>query len=92
MSTTKTLMLTALTVLSLGAGAAMAQESAGGYIAGPFEQRELLNSGRAATSGAAIHADTQAAPASQVAPQYGSSDRVNLDSWPVLEGGDGAGG
>jgi hypothetical protein len=86
MNTIKTLILAAVTALSLGAGAAMAQESAGGYIAGPFEQQELLNNSRAVTPGATrVHAGV-----SNVAPQYGSADRSNVSSWPVLEGGDGS--
>jgi hypothetical protein len=84
MTNTKSFMLAAVATLSLGLGtAAMAQESAGGYIAGPFEQQRLLNTSR----------HSLAAPGANPAPQFGSSDRVSpISSWPALQGGDGAGG
>jgi hypothetical protein len=82
MTNTKTLMLAAVAALSLGVGTAMAQESAGGYIAGPFEQRELLIKSH--------HAAT--APTVTAEPQYGSSDRAGTTTWPVLQGADGNGG
>jgi hypothetical protein len=85
MNTTKTFILAGLTALSLGVGTAMAQESAGGYIAGPFEQRELLAASRALATRAPL-------PNADVAPQYGSADRTNLSTWPALQGGDGSGG
>jgi hypothetical protein len=87
MTTTKTLMLAALTALSLGAGTATAQESGGGYIAGPSEQRSLLAQSQVhraqVKSALATHAD---------ATQYGSSDRTSVTDWPALQGGDGSGG
>jgi hypothetical protein len=87
MTTTKTLVLAALTALSLGAGTAMAQESGGGYIAGPSEQRSLLAQSQAygtqVKAALATHAN---------APQYGSSDRTSVTTWPALQGGDGSGG
>jgi hypothetical protein len=87
MNTSKTFMLAAATALSFGMGTAMAQESAGGYIAGPMEQRELL------AQSEAYGAQVKSALAAQAhQPQYGSSDRTNESSWPVLEGGDGSGG
>jgi hypothetical protein len=89
MKSTKTLMLAALTVMSLGIGTAMAQESAGGYIAGPFEQRELLAQSHAYGDQVAT---ALAAPGANAAPQYGSSDRASTTNWTVLEGGDGTGG
>jgi hypothetical protein len=84
MTNTKSLILAAAAALSVGLGTvAMAQESAGGYIAGPFEQQRLLNLGR----------HSLAAPAVNAAPQFGAADRTStISSWPVLEGGDGAGG
>jgi hypothetical protein len=81
MTNAKTLMLAAVAALSLGVGTAMAQESAGGYIAGPFEQRELLIQSRHAAA-APVNAE----------PQYGSSDRTSTTTWPVLQGADGNGG
>jgi len=94
MKTTKILALAALAALSLGVGTAMAQESAGGYIASPFEQRELLAQSHAYGDRvtAALAAPSAAANA---APQYGSSDSTSTTTttaWPVLQGGDGSGG
>jgi hypothetical protein len=82
MTNTKSLMLAAVAALSLGVGTAMAQESAGGYIAGPFEQRELLIKSH----------HTAAAPITNGESQYGSSDRASATTWPVLQGADGNGG
>jgi hypothetical protein len=87
MNTSKTLMLAAVAAMGLGIGTAMAQESAGGFIAGPMEQRELLAESQ--EYGAQVKS-ALAAQANQ--PQYGSSDRTNQSNWPVLEGGDGNGG
>jgi hypothetical protein len=84
MKTTKTLMLAALTALSLGVGTAMAQESAGGVGDGPWETHELnvLLAGQRAAAAANAHA-----------PQYGSSDRATTANPPApdLEGADGGG-
>ena len=88
MKTTKTLMLTALTALSLGAGAAMAQESAGGVNAGPYETMELNNLLAQQQAAAAQAANTEAATR---APQYGSSERP-VYPVPTLESADGNGG
>lgn len=84
MTKTKSLMLAALATLSLGIGtAAMAQESAGGYIAGPSEQQQLLTTSH----------HSFAAPVANAAPQYGSSDVTTpVSNWPALQGGDGAAG
>jgi curli biogenesis system outer membrane secretion channel CsgG len=87
MKTSKTLMLAAVAAMAVGIGAAMAQESSGGYIAGPMEQRELLAQSQA--YGARVKS-ALAAQANQ--PQYGSSDRTNESIWPALQGGDGNGG
>jgi hypothetical protein len=83
MKNTKTLMLAALTALSLGVGTAMAQESAGGVGSYETEQLNKLLAGQHAA--AAANAD---------APQYGSSDRTDTSNRlvPVLTGGDGSGG
>jgi hypothetical protein len=90
MKTTRTLMLATVAALSLGAGVAMAQESGGGYIAGPNEQRELLAQSR--DYGAQV-ARAMGAPTSTTT-QYGSSDRpsTSVSNWPALQGGDGSGG
>jgi hypothetical protein len=90
MKTTKTLVLAGLSALSLGVGSAIAQESAGGYIAGPLDQSPLSRTVRAQP--AVVHtSDTDAVTIAHV-PQYGASDRTTLNSWPVLQGGDGSGG
>ncbi len=86
MTTTKTLMLAALTALSLGAGAAMAQESPGGVGSGPYEMQQLNK------ALATYHANVaQAASTANRTPQYGSSDRPAYPV-PTLEGSDGNGG
>ena len=54
MTNFKSLMLAAVAALSLGVGSAMAQESAGGVNAGPWETMELNN---------ALHAHQYARPA-----------------------------
>jgi hypothetical protein len=54
MTNFKSLMLAAVAALSLGVGSAMAQESAGGVNAGPWETMELNN---------ALHAPQYARPA-----------------------------
>jgi hypothetical protein len=64
MTNFKSLMLAAAAALSLGVGNAMAQESAGGVNAGPWETMELNN---------ALRAHQYAAPLS-AQPQAGSSD------------------
>jgi hypothetical protein len=64
MTNIKTLTIAAVTALSLGFGAAMAQESAGGVGFGPYETQQLER----ALSG--IH---HAAPV-MADPQAGSSD------------------
>lgn len=85
MNITKTLLLAGFAALSLGAGAAMAQESPGGYLAGPYDQ---------STAGA-----VQTAPAFRYgpsamnvgqSPQYGSADHSVSNPSPVLEGSDGS--
>jgi hypothetical protein len=84
MTNTKGLMLAAATALSLGIGTAMAQESAGGVNAGPNETA-LLN------KALARQAPPSAAPtgaASANVPQYGSSDRSNVNMWWGLAGRD----
>ena len=83
MKITKTLLLGALTALSIGAGtAAMAQESAGGVGAGPWEQHQFN-----------LLVDRQdAAAATGYAPQYGASDRVTTSlPAPVPQAADGSG-
>jgi hypothetical protein len=86
MTTSKLLMLAALAALSLGVGTAMAQESAGGVNAGPYETAQL---NRMLAQQAV---DARAATTSTRAPQFGSSDRINTSNWAVLQGGDGSGG
>jgi hypothetical protein len=76
-------MLAALAALSLGVGTAMAQESAGGVNAGPYETAQLTK------MLAAQHAAALAA--SNHTPQYGSADRP-VYPVPTLQGGDGSGG
>ena len=90
MKTTRTLMLAAATVLSLGVGAAMAQESAGGVDAMPYETMQLNQ----ARQSAAIAGNSQAAYNAAHAPQYGSSDVTTTRTVPVptLLGADGNGG
>jgi hypothetical protein len=87
MKITKSLMLAAVTALSLGVGTAMAQESAGGVNAGPYETAQL-NKMLAQQTAAA---NARAATASIHAPQFGSSDRTSTTNWTVL-GADGNGG
>ena len=80
MTNTKSLMLAAVAALSLGLGAvAMAQDSA--FF---LEQDQQLH-GRTAP--------LTVQPSVKGAPQSGSADRSDaISSWPVLQGGDGAGG
>jgi hypothetical protein len=80
MTNTKSLMLAAVAALSLGLGtAAMAQDSA--FF---LEQDQQLH-GRTAP--------LTVQPSVNGAPQSGSADRSDaISSWPVLQGGDGAGG
>jgi hypothetical protein len=73
MTNFKSLMLAAVAALSLGVGSAMAQESAGGVNAGPFETLELHN---------ALGANRYASPLT-AQPQAGSSD-VDQYRTPVL--------
>jgi hypothetical protein len=84
--TMKTLMLAALTVLSLGIGTAMAQESAGGVNAGPYETMQL-NQMLAQQAAAAI---ARAGTPANRAPQFGSSDRTSTTSYSVFQGGEGS--
>jgi len=84
MTHAKTLMLAAVTAWSVSVGTAMAQESAGGVNAGPNETA-LLN--KALTR----QTPPSAAPngtAGTNAPQYGSSDRSNVNMWWGLAGRD----
>jgi hypothetical protein len=81
MTNTKTLLLAGFAALSMGVGTAMAQESAGGYIAGPFDQQNTR-------SVPAFRSGSEAQTLSQT-PQYGGADHTVTSSWPVLEGGDG---
>ena len=86
MSTTKTLVLAALTALTLGTGAAMAQESGGGVGSEPYVMQQLSK------ALATFHAtEAQAASTANRTPQYGSSDRPAYPV-PTLEGSDGNGG
>lgn len=89
MKTTKSLMLATVAALSLGVGAAMAQESAGGFIAGSSELQPTAPAPAPARTVQASRAP--AASVSDVTPQYGSSDRASVSNWPALEGGDGGG-
>jgi hypothetical protein len=84
MNTTRTLLLAGFAALSLGVGSAMAQESAGGYIAGPYDQQ---TTGTVRTP--VMHYGPQATVTDQ-APQYGSADRAPVSNWPVMQGGDGS--
>ena len=90
MKTTKTLMLAAVAALSLGVGTAMAQESAGGVDALPYETMQLHQ----ARQSAAIAGNSQAAYDAAHAPQYGSSDVTTPRNVlvPPLLGADGNGG
>ena len=90
MKTTKTLMLAAVAAMSIGIGAAMAQESAGGVDAMPYETMQL----NLANQAAANAANSQAAYNAAHAPQYGSSDATTARIVPVptLLGADGNGG
>jgi len=80
MNTTKILLLAGFTALSLGAGTAMAQESAGGYIAGPFDQQSI-SAPRAPRAGGAALILNQA-------PQYGAADHAVSGNWAVPQGSD----
>jgi hypothetical protein len=83
MNISKTLMLAAVTALSLGAGSAMAQESAGGVNAGPYETSELQQM-------YARYATARPAQTSAVEVQSGSSDGIATSNpLPTLEGGGG---
>jgi hypothetical protein len=80
MTNTKTFILAALTALSLGAGTAMAQDSA--FFT---EQARQMR-----TSPAFGQAVPMTAHAANTAPQYGSSDRPTYDfTLPELDGGGG---
>jgi hypothetical protein len=82
MNTTKTLLLAAFTAISVGMGAAMAQETPGGVGFGPYETEQLAKLTRAFEAKAA---------AQRQQPQYGSSDVRAMTIAPVLQGGDGGG-
>jgi hypothetical protein len=84
MNSTKTLILAAFAVMSVGMGAAMAQESAGGVNAGPYETQQLAKLTQILVA--------KAAATPHRALQYGSSDFSNIGNSPVLQGGDGTGG
>jgi hypothetical protein len=80
MTNTKSLLLAAVAALSLGVGTAMAQDSA-------FFTEQAQQWPHSQVAPITVQ------PAANAAPQPGSSDRaVTTSSWPVLEGGDGAGG
>jgi hypothetical protein len=80
MINTKSLLLAAMVVSSLGAGTAMAQDSA-------FFTEQAQQWPHTQVAPTTVHADPAAAL------QFGSSDRASaISTWPVLEGGDGAGG
>ncbi len=85
MTNFKSLMLAAAAALSLGVGSAMAQESAGGVNAGPFETRQLER---------ALGAGQQVVPMT-AQPQAGSSDveqyRAPVFPQQTLIGADGNG-
>ena len=91
MNTAKTLILATLATLSLGIGAAMAQEASGGYIAGPREVREMAANAAAFHTAAAQSATRQAAvPAASVSDlpiQYGSSEPASVNEMNLLGGG-----
>ena len=80
MNTTRTLLLAGFAALSLGAASAMAQESAGGFILGPYDQQNTTRTAPA-RSGTVLNLHQ--------APQYGSADHRVTTDWPVLQGGDG---
>jgi hypothetical protein len=80
MTNTKSLMLAAVASLSLGVGTAMAQDSA-------FFTEQAQQWPHSHVAPMTVHS------AANAVPQYGSADRAaTTSSWPVLEGGDGAGG
>jgi hypothetical protein len=83
MNTTKTLILAGFAAMSVGMGAAVAQESAGGVNAGPYETQQLakLTQILAAKAAATPHRELQ----------FGSSDFRAMGNSPVLQGGDGNG-
>jgi hypothetical protein len=83
----KTLILATFAALSLGVGAATAQESAGGYIAGPYEAQQPAVTLKATTS----HTSGPGVTAPRVTTLYGSSNRTPISDWPVLQGSDGNG-
>jgi hypothetical protein len=81
MNTTKTLILAAFAAMSVGMGAAMAQENAGGD--GSYEARELARLNRVLMSKVATPLHHE--------PQAGSSDYSTANNSTVLLGGDGNG-
>jgi hypothetical protein len=86
MKTKNTLMLAVVTALSLGAGAAMAQESPGDGDVGPYQLQQL-----AASKAATAQAAARPASVPNVTTLYGSSNHTDVRDWPVLQGGDGTG-
>jgi hypothetical protein len=90
MTTTKTLLLAGFAALSLGVGAAMAQESPGDGYVSPYQMQQLPASRAVPAAMQAGHA--AATPASDLPVQYGSSDHASVNDWQVLQGGDGVGG
>ena len=85
MTNLKSLMLATVAALSVGVGSAMAQESAGGVNAGPFETLQLER---------ALGAGSHLAPL-MAQPQAGSSDveqyRTPVYPQQTLIGADGNG-
>jgi N-methylhydantoinase B/oxoprolinase/acetone carboxylase alpha subunit len=88
MRTTKTIMLAAVAALSLGAGAAMAQESPGGVGFGPYETSQL-NKIMAQQEAKAEAAKARTAELNQMLAQYESrtNSRAAAASIPVPQSG-----
>jgi hypothetical protein len=82
MNTKKILILATLAAISVGMGSAMAQESAGGVNAMPYETQELTKLNQVLMSKAAT---------TRHEPQFGSSDYSTVTNSPVLQGSDGSG-
>ena len=89
MNTKKSLILAVLGAVSIGAGAATAQESAGGSAGPSYEVQQLLKMSGTADKTAPAPIVTLAPRAAQ---QYGSSDDAGAISWPVLDAADGSSG
>jgi hypothetical protein len=83
MTNFKSLLLGAVAALSLGVGFAMAQESAGGVNAAPYETLQLQR---------ALGGGHQVAPLTGQ-PQAGSADvdQIKVPLYPTLIGADGNG-